>query len=205
MNLHETYRAAHDRVAQETHFVPFVGGEAERLERCAIAVRRVLGLGSSDVVDPHAAARQLGVPVLGEPQHFALLPDDVREAMLGSREWTAGTLEGPAGPLIISNPIHDPARLRVTLAEELSHLVMGHPPSSLDPSTGLRTYNRKVEDEAFGVGGAMVLPYGKLFTLVKAGRPLAEIAEAFGLSVPMARCRVNRTGLSRMHQKRLAA
>lgn len=205
MNLAETYRSTHERVAVEEHFVPFIGGEAERLERCAIAIRRVLGLRPNQVVDPRAAAAQLGLPILGKPEHFAALPEAVRLAMLTSREWTAGTIDGPRGPLIVSNPMHAANRMRVTLAEELAHLFMGHPPSKLDPLTGLRTFNRRVEDEAFGVGGALVMPYGELFSMVKHGRPLEVIADRFLVSVPLARCRVNRTGLSRMHKKRAAA
>ena len=61
-----------------------------------------------------------------------------------------------------------------------------------------------MEQEAFSVGGALVMPYGQLFHMAKAGQPLQTIADAFGVSTQMARCRINRTGLSRMYRKRLA-
>ena len=61
------------------------------------------------------------------------------------------------------------------------------------------------EQEAFSVGGARVMPYGQLFRLAKAGRPLPEIAERFGVFLAMARCRINRTGLSPMYRKRIRA
>jgi Zn-dependent peptidase ImmA (M78 family) len=143
--------------------------------------------------------------VVGEPTQFAVLPDAMRRAIFASREWSAGTLEGPHGPLIILNPVHADTRLRVTIAEELSHLVMGHPPSKIDPATGTLTYNATMEQEAFSVGGALVMLYDQLFRLTKSGRPLNEIAAAFGVSTSMARCRINRTGLSRMHRKRAAS
>ena len=54
-------------------------------------------------------------------------------------------------------------------------------------------------------GGALVMPYGQLFRLAKTGRPLPEIAACFGVSVAMARCRINRTGLSPMYRKRMSA
>ena len=82
---------------------------------------------------------------------------------------------------------------------------MGHPPTQIDPLTGMRTYNATVEQEAFSVGGALMLPYGQLFQLAKAGRPLEDIAGQFGVSPSMARCRINRTGLSNMYKKRVSA
>jgi hypothetical protein len=129
----------------------------------------VFGLADGSAVDPHAVAATMGVPVINEPDQFAMLPPTLSDAMLGTREWSAGTLEGPRGLLIILNPIHAPTRLKVTLAEEIAHLVMGHPPSKIDPRIGIRTYNANVEQEAFSVGGALVMPYGQLFRLAKAG------------------------------------
>ena len=202
MSLSVQFQERLAEVEADTHFLPFVGGEAARLERCAIAAKRVFGLPDGSAVDPYDVAQALDVPVIRDPEEFSVLPDGLRGSMLGSRQWSAGSLEGPNGPLIILNPRHAPTRLKVTLAEELAHLVMGHPPSALDPAVGARTYNATVEQEAFSVGGALVMPYGQLFRFVKAGRSLTEIAGSFGVSQAMARCRVNRTGLSRMYAKR---
>jgi hypothetical protein len=205
MSLTSQFNETLGEVEAEDHFLPFVGGEAARLERCAIAAKRVFGLSDGSAVDPRAVASKLRVPVIVELAQFSVLSDGIREAILASREWSAGTLEGPLGPLIILNPIHADTRLRVTLAEELSHLVMGHPPSEIDAELGTRTYNATVEQEAFSVGGALVMPYGQLFRLTKAGRSVDAIASTFKVSTSMAQCRINRTGLSRMHRKRVPA
>lgn len=203
MNLQERFHETLQVVEASHQFVPFVGGEAERLERCAIAAKRVFGLPDGAVVDPYDVATKLTIPVIGAREQFAVIPEPARTAMLSSRQWSAGTIEGPRGPLIILNPMHADTRLRVTLAEEISHLVMGHPPSTI--TAGARTYVGTVEAEAFSVGGALVMPYGRLFTLVKAGASIDAIASAFSFSRQIARCRVNRTGLSRMQHKRVAA
>ena len=134
-----------------------------------IATKRVFRLADGSAVDPHAVAGAMGVPVITERDQFAMLPPTLRDAMFGTREWSAGTLEGRGGPLIILNPIHAPTRLKVTLAEEIAHLVMGHPTSEIDPVIGIRAYNATVEQKAFSVGGALVMPYGQLFRLAKAG------------------------------------
>ena len=65
------------------------------------------------------------------------------------------------GWLVILNPLHDQVRQRATLAEELTDIVMGHPPSAIDAVAGTRTYDDRIEDEAYGVGGAMLLPYSQ--------------------------------------------
>lgn len=201
MTLTERYEKILREVEATDHFLPFVGGEAARLERCAIAAKRVFGVPDGAAVDPYAVAVSLGVPVVKDPAQFNVLPAPVRTAMLASREWSAGTLEGPRGPLIILNPIHASTRLRVTLAEEIAHLVMGHSPSTITAGDG-RTYTASVEQEAFSVGGALVMPYGQLFRMVKASASIEAIAQTFAVSPAMARYRVNRTGLSRMHKKR---
>lgn len=203
MSYTDRFHEALRDVEASEHFLPFVGGEAARLERCAIAAKRVFGMPDGAAVDPYAVAASFEIPVITQVSDFAVIPEPARTEMLSSRGWSAGTLDGPAGPLIILNPIHSTTRLRVTLAEEIAHLVMGHPPSTI--TAGARTYVGTVESEAFSVGGALVMPYGRLFRMVKAGASIADIGSAFAVSPAMARYRVNRTGLSRMQKKRAAA
>lgn len=185
-------------------FVPFVGGEAERIERHAIAAKRCVGIPDGAAAEPREVANDVGIPVVDQYEQFEVLPADVRCWILGdgSRHWSAATLEGHLGPLIIVNPTHAPTRIKVTVAEELAHLVIGHPPSEIDFATGLRTYKGSVEAEAFGVGGALVMPYGQLFWMVKSGRSLREIADDFGVSDRLASYRINRAGLRRLYEKR---
>jgi len=187
MTLTDRFQEALRAVDAGEHFLPFIGGEAARLERCAIAAKRVFGLPDGAAIDPYVVAGSLDIPIITEASQFDAIAEPARSEMLSSREWSAGTLEGPT-------------RLRVTLAEEISHLVMGHPPSTI--MAGARTYVGTVEAEAFSVGGALVMPYGRVFRMVKAGATIPDIAAAFAVSPAMARCRVNRTGLSRMHRKR---
>ena len=199
----ETFAA----VEKATCFVPFIGGEAERIERQAIAAKRCFGLADGASIEPRIVAADIGVCLVDSHEKFDCLPAEIRAHILGpgAKHWSAGTLEGPAGPLIIVNPTHAPTRVKVTIAEELAHLVIGHPPSEIDPATGMRTYNRSVEEEAFGVGGALVMPYGQLFRMAKAGRSTREIATAFAVSDQMANYRINRAGLRRMYAKRRTA
>lgn len=203
----EKYTSVLAEVERASCFVPFIGGEAESLERKAIALKRCLGFGDREPLDARRAAEELGVPVVDRPEQFASLTESLRRSILTDHRqaWSAATIVGPLGPLIVVNYTHSTTRLRVTLAEEIAHLVLGHPPSTIDARTGMRTYKATVEEEAFGVGGALVMPYAPLFNLVKAGTSVTEIAEAFCVSEQLANCRLNRAGLRRMHRKRRSA
>jgi hypothetical protein len=206
MRLKQEFDDALANVEAGKAFLPFVGGEPARIERCAIAAKRCFGIADTAPLDPFEVARDIGVPVIGEREHFNCLPAGLRREVLGSRgrQWSAGTLNGARGPLVVLNPIHAPARLKVTLAEELAHLVMGHPPSTIDAETGMRTYDGGIEAEAFGVGGALVMPYSQLFGFAKRGVPERQIGDSFGVSQELVRYRINRAGLRRMYRKRSA-
>jgi hypothetical protein len=186
-------------------FLPYIGGEAARLELCALAAKRALGIAQTAVLDPWQAAEKIGLEVRSE-RYLRQFPEDVRQQLLvrGCTHWSAATLVTDDGEAlcILLNPKHDVRRQRVTLAEELAHVVMGHPPCEIDPRTGIRTYSDTVEGEAFGVGGAMVLPYARLFSLAKTGVSEARIAEQFGVSERFVRYRINRAGLRPMYRRR---
>ncbi len=203
MKLRCDFDEAYVEIEASQNFVPFVGGEAERIELCAFAAKRCLGVAKAAALDPWHAAANVDIEVRG-PEYIAQFPEAIQRQVLelGSSQWSAGTLLEPPIALILLNPLHDKVRQKTTLAEELAHIVMGHPPSTIDPTTGFRTYDGDIEGEAYGVGGAMVLPYGRLFSLVKNGTTEAQIAAALEVSEPFVGYRINRVGLRRVYDKR---
>jgi hypothetical protein len=184
-------------------FLPFIGGEASSIECRALAAKRCLGVADRAALDPHAAARRCGIQLFGE-EFFERFSAEERQQVLqrGAARWSAGTIIDGERVAIVLNPTHDPVRQRATLAEELAHIVIGHPPSVIDTATGMRTYDGEMESEAYGVGAAMLMPYGQLFTLCKRGTAVAEIADRYRLSVPFTNYRINRCGLRRMYSNR---
>ena len=206
MELRCSFDEAREAVERGSPFLPFVAGEPARIECCALAAKRCLGVAPSAAVDPWVAAANVGIVVCGE-DFFATLTDEERHEVLdvGGSHWSAGTILAAGQAMVILNPTHDPVRQKATLAEELAHIVMGHPPSRIDATTGLRTYDGDIESEAYGVGGAMILPYSQLFSLVKAGTRAASIASRFSVSEAFVNYRINRTGLRRMYRKAVGA
>jgi hypothetical protein len=190
------------KVEASDPFVPFIGGEAARIERCALAAKRCLGIDQAAALDPWHAAGNVGIEVPGA-EFFDQFSKAERRQVLeeGASHWSAGTILAPPHAMIILNPTHDLVRQKATLAEELAHIVMGHSPSSIDATTGFRTYDGDVEGEAYGVGGAMLLPYGQLFALVRRRTPATAIARRYRLSERFVNYRINRAGLRRMYRK----
>jgi len=183
--------------------MPFVRGEAESIECRALAVKRCLRVAVGEALDPYAAARESGVVLFGEEFFECFTAEERRQVLVtGAARWSAGTVIDGENVAVILNPTHDPVRQRATLAEELAHIVIGHPPSVIDTTTGMRTYDGEMESEAYGVGAAMLMPYGQLFALCKEPLPVADIAARYGLSVAFTNYRINRCGLRKMYDKR---
>jgi IrrE N-terminal-like domain len=203
MRLKLEFTAALAQIERGRHFLPFVAGEPARLERCALAAKLCFGVPGGAPLDPWEAAANVGITVLGEA-FFETLSDDERHEIFdyGGKHWSAGTLLAEGNAMVFLNPTHDLVRQKVTLAEELAHIVLGHPPSILDGKTGVRTYDTDVESEAYAVGSAMVLPYQALFNQVKAGATEAAIATRYGVSTRFVLARINRCGLRAMYRKR---
>jgi Zn-dependent peptidase ImmA (M78 family) len=108
--------------------------------------------------------------------------------------------------LILLNPAHAMTRRRATLMEEVVHIVLGHPKSSLviDSRGGIghRSHDARVEDEAYTVGAACLLPYRDLFSAIRDVHESAgSIAARFGVSVPYVEFRIKRAGLSNVYRK----
>jgi hypothetical protein len=204
MKLACDFDEAYVEVESSPQFLPYVGGEPARLELCALAAKRSLGFALTAGLDPWIAAERIDVDVRGA-EYIDSFPGEIRLQAVGdgASHWSAGTVIRDGGAIIVMNPLHTRERQKVTLAEELAHLVMGHPPCAIDAARGFRTFYEDVEDEAYGVGGAMVVPYAQLFWLAKKGVRAADIARQFGTSARFVDYRINRAGLRKMYRKQL--
>jgi hypothetical protein len=200
-----SYRDELASIDPDACFTPFVGGEAQHIECRALAAKRCLGLSDSQALDPYAAAERVGIHVFGEQFFERFSPEERRQVLrTGATQWSAGTIVANEGRQvgILLNPTHHATRRRATLAEELAHVVIGHPPSVIDANTGMRTYDAELETEAYGVGAAMLMPYAQLFALCRRGILLAQIADRYQLSSMFTNYRINRCGLRKMYSRR---
>lgn len=154
---------------------------------------------------PDVPARLLSDSILERftPEMLANLTGKYSDA------WSAvgyGQSQVTGEQLILLNPTDHPRRRRVSLMEEIVHIVEGHPRTVLQrdgKGRWTRTFKKGVEDEAFNVGSACIIPYKTLFDLVNhQHRSAAVIAQSFEVSQDYVEYRIRRAGLWRVYKKR---
>jgi Zn-dependent peptidase ImmA (M78 family) len=81
--------------------------------------------------------------------------------------------------------------------EEICHVFLGHRPSRLaikkrnaDGEIVARDYNAIVEEQAYSVGAAALVPFSALKRFVTEGKTSRELAEHFGVSYQLIEYRI---------------
>lgn len=160
-----------------------------------IALRDFAGLKSNkEPLDPFALARYAKLEVIKFEDIQDLLPEEVVNHLLGDAKdkWSGGAsgIPLPNGrKLIILNPTHSAVRHSATLMEEISHVFLGHQPSRL----AIKNYNKhgqeiardyrpEIEEQAYSVGAAALVPYSALCDFIREGKTSREIARHFNVS-----------------------
>ena len=169
--------------------------KGRQYELRGIALREFAGLrGDKELLDPFALARYAKLLVVPFNAIRDLLSEEIIEHLLGagSDKWSGGAsgLPLPNGQkLIILNPMHTPTRHQATLMEEISHVFLGHQPSKLavknynkDGQEIARDYHAEIEEEAYSVGAAALVPFSALRDFVREGKTSRQIAKHFNVS-----------------------
>jgi hypothetical protein len=199
-------------------FLPFTpNGKTTELK--AIEVKQRLGLGPQAAVDPFKVLPQ--VPArLFDARELRLHSPVLACALFVAHPaaWDAvgfGHIGAEGEAIILLNHTRPVTRQRATLMEEIVHIVLDHPKTPLAPRRAAgrkntvlawtRPYDRAVEDEAYNVGAACLLPYPELFYAVNERHEHANvIAERAGVSDDHVIYRIKRAGLARVYNKHCA-
>lgn len=170
-------------------------GFKAKAARLALEVRDEVGLGIMDQLDPYVLAREYGIEV------FSLTDvgcrDEVIEHFTGpaSKKLSAAVIQLPDGLVIVENPSHPLARRRSSAAHEVAHVVLEHP---FEPHVLAEIARRRAdgtyEEEANVLGAELLLPTEAAKRLALRDCTDEEAAELFGVSVALARWRLNATG-----------
>lgn len=184
-----------------------MGGAAPKFRRgfkseataLATEVRRELGLSPRDALDPLHLALHLEIPVLPMTALRETAPDAV--AHFGGVEkgaFSAVTVFQGSARLIVYNDEHAVARRTSTIAHELSHALLMHPPhTAVDLGTGCRIWHEQIENEADYLAGALLITDAAAVQIVRSKTPFALAAQTYGVSAQMVQYRVNMTGARR--------
>jgi Zn-dependent peptidase ImmA (M78 family) len=191
-------------------FLPFTpNGKA--IELRAIEVKERLGFGPTAAIDPFEVLAKVPARLVGCHDLWNRCPDTAQVLFVEcSRDWSGigfGFSPDDGAALILLNPAHAPTRQRATLLEELVHILLQHPTSrlvrGLDVNDWMRSHDSAVEDEAFAVGAACLIPYPAMFHAIRDDhKDAAQIAAHYDLSEQCVEFRIKRAGLSRVYQTR---
>jgi hypothetical protein len=178
----------------------FKRGFKVECERTAALVRRQLGLGLSDPLDPRVLAKSLGVDIIS-PHQLPTLSRKTCELLLGpySEEWSAVTFPSDP-PLIVFNPTHSLPRQNSDLMHEIAHILLKHGPTVvfIHPKTqfAIRTFDSTQEDEANWLCGSLLLPREALLHTKRSRWSSEESCSVYGVSADMFRYRINVSGVN---------
>lgn len=170
-----------------------------RIEKLSAEIRAKLDLDQLAVLDPLLIADRLKAEVL---RLSDVVEDEVtlRRARRIHFDGAASTHPETGLPVILLNCGRPSRRQTATLMEELSHLLLKHRPSRIEPHPELgflqRTYDRAQETEAYDLGAALLLPKQRIQRDVKEREYLLEeIADAHSCSTELVSYRIRRCRL----------
>ena len=169
----------------------------------AIGLRDFAGLERDDApLNPFDLANYAKLLVASFAEIEPFLTEETKLHLLGTGKdkWSGGACSQalPDGrKLIILNPTHGKNRQNATLMEEICHVFMGHKPSRLaiknvnkDGQTIARDYRPEIEEEAYSIGAAALVPYSALQRMVNQGKTSREISEHFKVSRELVEYRI---------------
>ncbi len=177
--------------------------KGRNFELKALGLRDFAGLRTDEQrLDPFELARYAKLLVVSYEQIAPFLSGDTRDHLLngGKDAWSGGACSQklPDGrKLIVLNPTHGANRQNATLMEEISHVFLGHQPSRLaikavnkQGKPIARDYRPDIEEEAYGVGAAALVPYSALKRVIRRGKTSREIARHFNVSRELVEYRI---------------
>lgn len=188
-------------------FLPF-SQRSRPWEVHAEGLRRLLPNTFNDMqFDPIPLAPMVGLHVV--QCAFKGLSEDELTYMrdIGANQWSGGVFTQllPNGQkLCMLNPAHSPRRNKITLLEEICHCHFDHQPTKLTASGDqrVRDFQKAIEEEAYGVGAAVLLPWRFFFPRLNNGATVYELSEDFGVTQELVSYRIKITGATPLHRAR---
>ena len=182
-------------------------GFKSRCEEMSRSLRAELGLRAIDPLDVNDLAKYLGVLVWPVTKIQGLSTEDIRQLVeVDADSWSAITVLAFGHEAIIFNPGHFGGRYSSDVMHELSHLILGHEPSTVffigEGELALRGFSKSAEDEANWLAGALLLPRDALVYLKKSRLSTTEACRTYGVSQRMFNYRLSVTGVARQFSRR---
>jgi transcriptional regulator with XRE-family HTH domain len=174
----------------------------EELERTAEQFRKDLGLGESDALD--SLRLQIGgLEVVRLTEAECIDAATIKRLSEDScDEWSAMSVpldQRQSEWAVLLNDCHSIERQRVTLLEEVWHILLGHKLVKIAKVAGAygRTYDTAEEHDAYYLASATLLPRKEIIAALYRKESARTIAGRFGTSPDLVEYRIKRLGLWR--------
>ena len=170
-------------------------------ENVSLQMRRELGVTPTAPLGHQMLADYLDVN-LWTPPEIARLSTDAIRILLGAERnnWSAVTVSQNNTDAVIYNPTHSEGRRSSDVMHELSHLLIGHRPSTLilspDGNLALRSYDRAQEEEAGWLSGALLLPRPVLLCIAQSQIDFDGVCSEYVVSDALLTFRMDATGVT---------
>ncbi|MGH7137076.1 MAG: ImmA/IrrE family metallo-endopeptidase [Pirellulales bacterium] len=174
-------------------------GFKTQAERISSSVREELGLAAVDRLDCNVLAERLAIPIVtvAEPRSSGAQETSIRHLLKDAAGFSALTVCVGRARLIVYNDRHPPGRRANSLAHELSHSILEHPPAPAIGAGGCRRWDAVLEAEADWLAATLLVPRDGAFQFLRSGRSQEDGAAYFGVSLALFRWRANQTGIMR--------
>lgn len=165
-------------------------------------VRGQLGLSAFQRLEVSALAAHYNTPVIGFDQ-IDCDPRALQHFTVNRQRSLSGfVLPVDDGFAIVVNPCHTEHRVRATVGHEFSHLILNHEFSVLlAGDEGCAFGDKDQEDEAKWLGAELLFPRQAARNAVWQGISLEQVSETFGVSIELARWRINACGARKILQR----
>ncbi|HVA05208.1 MAG TPA: ImmA/IrrE family metallo-endopeptidase [Acidimicrobiales bacterium] len=172
-------------------------GFKSQAERLAVDIRGRHGCGDTQTAPLDVVAKELGATIV--PADELVDRGRLEELeVLQEGAFSAATFRLPNGTrVIVYNPLHGLGRTRSNQAHELAHILLDHDLRTIERVGSLNFFTCDIEqeEEADWLAGCLLLPRPLLLKSAVSGLTPAQIAEKYDTSEPMARFRLNASGV----------
>lgn len=160
--------------------------------------RAELELGPHAPLCPWQLAGHLLIPVFRLSALSSEIRDEVGYLLNDGREFfSAVTLFHGPRRSILHNDRNAKTRQASDLAHELSHAILGHPPTAPFNDVGCRNINKEIEDEAAWLSAALLISEEAAIAIVQSHATIEEASRNYGVSKSLLNMRINVTGARR--------
>lgn len=167
----------------------------------AVELRKDLGLSLFCAVDPVTACDYLDIPLLrlSDLSGHSRVVDHFSGP--AQSEFSAATGFDGSRRFFIVNDSHHPHRQTSSLAHELGHALLQHPPAPVLTGDGVRAFDGEIEEQAAFFSGALLVPDEACRMILKQGISTADASQRFGVSESMIGYRLNTSGARAIHRR----